>query len=133
MSFMPEQDLPLFDSFVEDQQMTPLGLWLVVEVRALHGDKSLYNRLQVIWRRKGRKSFKPMRLKPVVQPVEHHSIAPFVADDWAIGVMHKKTYGILLDIGFHGLHGGEDYELAFVTEAIELLDMLAEATPPAEQ
>jgi hypothetical protein len=126
MSFMPEEEMALFDSRVTDRQLMPTGLWLVITVHA-YRPGSLY-KLSVIWHRKGgqRKTYKSMRLKPVVLPETPHDPSPYVSNDWVYGVKDRESYGILLDIDYHGLrHNGAGVEISFQVEPIEVLDLLA--------
>lgn len=124
MSFMPEEQFDLFNSNISDKQLMPMGLWIVVEVHA-YKPGSIF-RMSVIWTRKGRKTHKVMKLKPVVLPVTPHEIQPYIEDDWVYGVKKGESYGILLDIDYHGLRqNNDDFKLSFLVEPIEVLDFLA--------
>lgn len=127
MTFMPEE-APLFDSQVTDRQLMPAGLWLVVTVRArAYTPGPLYN-LSVLWRRKvrRRKSYKSFKLKPVILPERPHDLDPYVSCDRVYGVKDRESYGILLDIDYHGLrHNDKDVEISFQVEPIVVLDLIA--------
>lgn len=127
MSFFPDDD-QIFASMVEDHQIMPTGLWIVVKIFAMDPDHP-HHRMRVLWNRFGRKTARVMRLKPIVLPVKEHKVRPYVANDWVYGVCHKQVYGILLDIDHHGLRDSAtfrtDYKIDFQIERIEVLDMLA--------
>lgn len=125
MTFMPEE-MPLYDSRIQDRQLMPGGLWLVIQVHVYKPGNMF--KLQVTWRRAGekRKGDRAVKLKPIVLPVRPHDPQPYVSDDWIYGVRDKEVYGILLDIDHHGFrHNSVGVELSFVTEPIEVLDILA--------